>query len=88
MNTQTDLPPAQHRPIYEIAAEIQREWKKVNFAAAPYLSAMHSLRDAGSTYGCDSAQSIVLYFLGNAQGWRGEAAKRIKQELKQIIGVK
>jgi hypothetical protein len=36
----------------------------------------------------DSAKSIVLYFLANANTWRGEKARAIKVELKKIAGVK
>jgi hypothetical protein len=32
-----------YRNISEIAAEIRRDWKKVNYAAAPYLQAMQCL---------------------------------------------
>ena len=31
------------RSIKEIASEIETDWTKVNFAAQPYLEAMHSL---------------------------------------------
>lgn len=76
------------RPIYEIAQEIRKDWKNVYFGAVPYLDAMSSLNKITDTYGCDSAKSVVLYFLGNAQTWRGETAKRIKNELKTMAGVK
>lgn len=74
-----------HRPIYQIAAEIKKYWKKVNYAAVPYLDAMKTLTDKSSAYYADSATSIVVYFLANASTWRGEDAKRIKAELKEII---
>lgn len=70
------------RPISVIAREIKREWKNVYFGAVPYLDAMLSLTDKNSQYGWDSAASIVNYFLANAQTFRGEAAKRLKAELK------
>lgn len=73
------------RPIYEIAKDIKANWKKVNYAAEPYLMAMFSLNSPTDMYGYDSAKSIVLYFLGNAQGWRGEEAKRIKAELNAMF---
>ena len=74
------------RPIHEIAAEIRRDWKPVNYAAAPYLDAMADLDTlAADRYGCDSALSIVLYFLGNASAWRGDVARRIKVELYAML---
>lgn len=70
------------RPIHAIARQIKTEWKNVYFGAVPYLDAMLSLQDKNSTYGWDSASSIVNYFLANAQTFRGEAAKSLKAELK------
>lgn len=74
-----------HRPLYEIASEIRKDWgAKVYFGAVPYLQAMASLDSITDNYGMDSGKSIVLYFLANAGTWRGETAKRIKTELKAI----
>ena len=73
-----------NRPIYEIAREIRNDWKKVNYAAAPYLDAMFSLNDIKDSYYMDSGKSVVLYFLSNAGSWRGETAKRVKKELREI----
>jgi len=75
------------RPVYQIANEIERTWKKVNFAARPYLDAMKQLMDITDPYGHDSGKSIVLYFLSNAGTWRGEDARRIKAELKKMAGI-
>lgn len=77
------------RKLYEIAREIRKDWgAKVNFAAKPYLDAMDSLGTVQDTFGYDSAKSIVIYFLSNAQSWRGDTAKRIKAELKALCGIK
>lgn len=76
------------RPLFEIAAEIKKDWKKVYFGAVPYLDALQCLERIGDNYGCDSAKSIVRYFLANAQTWRGEVAKRVKAELKSLTGDK
>lgn len=73
------------RPLYEIASEIKKNWKPVNFAAKPYLDAMSSLDKITDMYGYDSGQSIVAYFLGNANQWRGENARRIKKELNTML---
>jgi hypothetical protein len=76
------------RPLYEIAEEIRKTWPKVNFAAKPYLEAMECLTKITDNYILDSGQSVVLYFLANAGTWRGEDAKRIKRELKDMAGIK
>jgi hypothetical protein len=72
------------RPISEIAAEIRKCWPNVNYAAKPYLDAMHSLTNITDDYGYDSGKSVVLYFLANAQTWKGPDARRIKTELKTL----
>ena len=79
----------QHRSLSRIAWDIWNDWgEKVNYAARPYLEAMEDLDCVEDSYYLDSGKSIVLYFLANATTWRGETAKRIKAELKQIAGVK
>jgi len=71
--------------IRQVAIEIRKDWKKVNYAAEPYLSAMSSLNNVTDNYGYDSGKSIVLYFLSNANSWRGGVAKAIKSELKSRV---
>jgi hypothetical protein len=76
------------RPLHEVAKEINKDWKNVYFGARPYLNALYSLDKITDNYGADSAKLIIIYFLGNANTWRGETAKRIKKELKAIAGIK
>jgi len=78
----------QPRAIYEIAAEIRKTWRPVHEWAKPYVEAMECLNSPNDMFGADSAKEIVLRFLGNAQMWRGEDARRIKAELKKMFGVK
>jgi len=73
------------RPLSVIAQEIGLSWGKVYFGAVPYLQAMRSLDKVSDAYGFDSGKSIVIYFLSNAQTWRGEDARRIKKELNAMI---
>lgn len=72
------------RALSVIATDIKANWPKVNYGAKPYLDAMLTLNSIKDSYMYDSAQSIVLYFLSNASTWRGEDAKRIKLELKDL----
>lgn len=76
------------RPLYEIAREIRKTWTKVSPYADEYLRAMERLNSIDDYYYFDTAKSVVLYFLSNAQGWRGEDARRIKAELKEMAGLK
>lgn len=73
------------RPLYAIAREIRANWKNVSYCAAPYLNAMSYLNSVDDKYILDSGRSIVSYFLSNAGSWRGETAKRIKAELKEML---
>ena len=73
------------RPLYEIANDIRKDWTKVNPYALPYLEAMEDLYSIEDKYLFDSAKSVVLYFLSNASGWKGEVAKSIKSELKDMV---
>ena len=74
------------RSIETIANEIRKDWgAKVNYAAKPYLQAMYGLNSISDNYGCDSAKSIIAYFLCNASTWRGPKAKEIKAELNKMI---
>ena len=73
------------RLIYEIAKDIRSDWKNVNYAAEPYLKAMEEMEDIEEMYHYDTGISVVLYFLSNANTWRGEVAKGIKKELKSMV---
>lgn len=77
-----------NRPLYEITADIRRDWKRPYFGAVPYLDAMGSLNSIEDNFYEDSGQSVVLYFLANAGSWRGETARRVKAELKRMAGTK
>ena len=72
------------RPLYEIARDITKDWKKVNFAAVPYLEALRELNSINDVYFSDTARYVVTYFLGNAASWHGPVAKAIKLELKGL----
>ena len=73
------------RPVCEIAEEIRKDWRPVWYGAVPYLDAMRDIDSINDRYIAEDARSIVLYFLGNAKTWRGETARRVKNELKAMI---
>jgi len=73
------------RPLYIIAADIYKNWPRAGLTALPYLHAMRHLNTLDDSFGHDGAQSIVLYFLSNAQSWRGPEACRLKTELKDLL---
>lgn len=74
-----------NRSLSDIAAEVRRDWKNPYFGAIPYLDAMASLDKITDSYYCDGAEDVVMYFLANATTWRGETARRVKKELKDLL---
>jgi hypothetical protein len=88
VDTDTTLRASIPRTLSDIAREIRADWKNVYFGAVPYLDALRTMGDISENYGADDGKSIVLYFLANANSWRGETARRIKAELKKMAGVK
>ena len=75
------------RPIYAIARDIREDWKKPSVYAIPYLQAMEVLDDINGAYVFDSARDVVVRFLCNSAGWRGDKARAIKAELKTLAGI-
>ena len=74
------------RKLYEIASEIRNDWgNKMYYGAVPYVKAMMCLGSVKDKYILDSGDTIVRYFLANASTWRGETARRIKKELKDML---
>jgi hypothetical protein len=74
-----------NRSISAIARDIKRVWVKPYFGAKPYLDAMTQLNTINDKYIFDSGESVVMYFLANASTFRGNDAKVLKQELKNIL---
>jgi hypothetical protein len=75
----------QNRPLSNIAHDIKRDWKAVNYAAAPYLNALLQMDKVTDAYYFDTGASVVRYFLANAKAWRGPVAQVIKAELKEAL---
>lgn len=90
--TKETLPPGDYNikemTLREISQLIHKHWKRVYFGAVPYLDAMYAMKvvdPRGFNFGYDSAESVVLYFLANAQTWRGAVARMVKAELKRRV---
>jgi hypothetical protein len=82
MKLKTDLPTMS---LSEVATVVKKDWKKVYFGAVPYLNAMATMNSVRDNFGADSGQSIVTYFLSNAQTWRGPVARLVKERLNKDI---
>ena len=75
----------QMRNISQIAKEILADWKNPYYGAKPYIQAMLNLNSVDDKYGVEPAMNILNGFLANASTWRGEKARQIKNELKQLL---
>ena len=83
------------RTFSDIAAEVLNLWKAKygnNLpwslkCARPYLQAMIECdtTDKNAAYYAETVESVVIYFLANITNWRGNDAKRIKAELKEML---
>jgi hypothetical protein len=76
------------RTIREVAKEIVEDWILTGKSfphAAPYLEAMLCVEKPTDLYGAEEARGIVQYFLSNVESWRGEVARKIKAELREIV---
>lgn len=71
--------------LSDIAGIIRNDWQKPYFGAVPYLDAMATLDSIHGQYYEDSARSIVIYFLANAQTWKGETARAVKARLNELL---
>lgn len=73
------------RSLRVIAADVERTWANVDYTARPYLDAMKTLDKITDNYHADTGFAVVSYFLANTSKWRGDDARRIKAELKDIL---
>ena len=78
------------RTFNEIALDIKANWTNMYYGAKPYVDALLTLdtTDPNAKYFYDDAETIVRYFLANAQTFRGEIARKLKAELKELINYK
>ena len=73
------------RSINSIARDIKKSWAKPYFGAKPYLDAMMTMDTITDKYFEDDGEMIVAYFLANASTFRGNDAKILKAELKNLL---
>jgi hypothetical protein len=86
----SNLTPSGHRPLSEIARDIEKVWsanskKGVPYTAKPYLDALKQLHDIKDNYWFDSAKSVINYLLSNMGTFRGEGSAPLKAELKALV---
>lgn len=74
------------RSLREISLEIKNNWIVINnLAARKAVEDMSQIEDVSKPYGTDpSGYGVIGSFLTHASGWKGEVAKRIKEELRAM----
>ena len=80
--------PAGPRSLSTIAGEIMGSpWYRSNSSiyARDYVEAMQLCNRITDRYFADSAESVVRYALSNMTTWRGDQARAIKAELKDLL---
>jgi hypothetical protein len=86
------IPAAGPRSLSTIAGEIMGSpWYRSNSSiyARDYVEAMSRLNKITDQFFADTAESVVRYALSNLTTWRGDQARAIKAELKDLLkGVK
>lgn len=81
------------RPVNKIAAEIDTLLRDIEFKhnplwvrkCRPYVAAMLQLRSFKEYYGIDAGSDIGMRFLQSASPWRGDDARRIKDEIRNQV---
>jgi len=73
-----------NKPLSYIAEVIRVNWNNPSPHAVPYIDAMAQLRSIDDNYYADSAESVVVRFLCNAQTWRGDTARAVKAHLNKL----
>jgi hypothetical protein len=90
METTIAQPDYSKLTISQFVPLIKANWRAtakngIYFGAVPYLQAMACVNALDDQYGCEDGRTQVLYFLSNAQTWKGEVAKAIKAELNKRL---
>ena len=75
----------ENKPLSYVAEVIRANWVNPSPYAVPYINAMAQLRSINDSYYADSAAGVVMYFLANAQTWRGDTARVVKAHLKKAV---
>jgi hypothetical protein len=73
------------KSLSAIAEIIRTNWVNPSPYALPYLEALEELNSVNDDYYADTALSVVIYFLANAQTWRGDTARIVKAHLKSLV---
>lgn len=73
------------RSLLVITEEIKKDWKNIPQHVRPYIEILATLNNPNDHYGYDLGKDLIKHFLTAARTWRGETARRVKQELKTML---
>ena len=73
------------RPMREIAEEIRFDWPNIGVEAEEWLCWLHAVDRVEPEWRGGDARWAIRNFLREAGGWRGERARQIKRELRQLL---
>lgn len=73
------------RPLYEIAGDIEEDWDSITPEASEWLEAMATMTSITEPYYTGTGRFVVSKFLATSQGWRGDTATDIKDELRKLV---
>jgi len=75
------------RSLKEIAKDIKKHWQTPNHFASYWITMLETVDKLSDkvTYSLNTGKDCATKFLIHAQNWRGEEARRIKNELKQML---
>lgn len=67
-----------------VSKQIRADWENINPIAEIYLKSLEQCNTLDSIVNGEDGAYWVSYFLANANGWRGEKARTIKNYLRKI----
>jgi hypothetical protein len=68
----------------DVVRTIRADWRNPYFGAVPYLEALEGLASWDARFGVESARSLAPYLLNNLKTWRGDVARSVKAQLKEV----
>lgn len=80
-----DGPDIENASLGALAGVALFEWADMPQSAKMYAEAMSELSSIADSYGDDSGESIVAYFLVNAEDWQGDVADKVKARLQSLL---
>ena len=82
------LRPVQSRFLHEIAKDIRDDWQGMPLDAIELIGALSNANWIDDIVNGVSARMVIMQLLPKTTGWSSDRAKRIKNELKALCGMR